>query len=385
MNPLSIFTYYLNNKRKVGPVTGIVMLSILAISSAGALTGSLFEDVEREFALYDYYAAVYSRRVSGLSDAMLDKLQNHLTVARAVEMTNPATRTQGIFGESHTHIYFLPAPEQQAFATRVGWYLMEGRWPEPDTNEVAVTQNVLRNRGLQVGDRIGEDVDEKDSLRGDWLIVGAFPATEVTGGIGDLDYARGLFSDPDLPTDLADRPHSLVLVSVEGKETEMEAFLDSLPSEEVNVWHRSRADRELDEDLANVNMIIWVLNAVSIIVISLAVGLLNVIFFMQRANEFGLLAAVGYTKRFLARRTFLEAAVTVAFGWALGILFSEGIYSVVSALLFVPKGLSALTILTPRILLFTTPVPITVTVFSVAIVMWQLWRMDPVAIIERRD
>ena len=50
MKALSIFTYYLNNKRKVVPVTGIIALAVLAISVSGALTGSLFEDEERELA-----------------------------------------------------------------------------------------------------------------------------------------------------------------------------------------------------------------------------------------------------------------------------------------------------------------------------------------------
>ena len=137
--------------------------------------------------------------------------------------------------------------------------------------------------------------------------------------------------------------------------------------------------------MANIDVIIWILNGMSIVVLSLALGLLSVIFFMQRANEFGLLAALGYTKGFLSMRTVLEAVVTVAAGWALGILLSQGIYTVLNATLFEPKGLAPLTIMTPRVLLFTTPVLVTVTVFSVAVVLWQLWRMDPVAIIERRD
>ncbi len=386
MSPLSISTYFLNNKRKVLPITVIIALAILAISSTGALTGSLFEGEKRELAFFDHYAVVFSNQRSGLSDTMLQQLNDHPAVAETVHLTWRSTRTQGIFGPEGRPIYFLTDADQQSFADRLGWRLVDGRWPTPSTNEVVLTEDILHNRGLSIRDQIGEAVNEKDWLDGEWLIVGVLVATQTIGGIGDLGYLREHFlTDPDLPADLANRPHRLALVPVADKEAELEAFLDSLPNDEVDVFHHTKAQRRLDEDLANVNMIIWILNAVSIIVLALALGLLNIIFFMQRANEFGLLAALGYTKRFLTGRTLLEATVTVAAGWALGILLSQAIYSLVNTLLFTPKGLAALTIFTPRILLFTVPVPITVTVFSVAIVIWQLWRLDPVTIIERRD
>ena len=72
MGSLSIWTYYRNNKRKVVPLTGIIALAILAISSTGALTESLFEDARREFLyLYDRYARVDSVRALGLSGPMM--------------------------------------------------------------------------------------------------------------------------------------------------------------------------------------------------------------------------------------------------------------------------------------------------------------------------
>ena len=165
----------------------------------------------------------------------------------------------------------------------------------------------------------------------------------------------------------------------------MEAVLDSLPKDVVFVVHQSLARRNFESLTGNIDTILWILNAVTIAVIALALGLLNVIVLMQRANEFGLLAAIGYTKSILMRRVFLESAVTVAVGWMLGMLLSVGIYTALNALIFVPRGLEALSVLTVRVVLFTVPVPISVTLFSVAIVIWQLHRMDPVAIIERRD
>ena len=386
MSPLSIVTYYLNNKRKVLPVTGIIALAVLAISSTGALTDSLFEDEKRELAFYDHHSVVFSNQRAGLSDSMIEQLEGHPAVAETVRLVWLSTRTQGIFGSEGRPIYYLSGSDQQPFASRVGWELVDGRWPVPGTNEVALTENILRNRGLKVGDRIGQQADEKDWLDGAWLVVGKFESGRITGGIADLGYFRENFqSDPDLPPELQDRLHILALVPKPGRESDLEEFLESLPNAEVDAFYKSRAEESLAEDLANADMIIWILNAGTIVVLSLALGLLNVIFFMQRANEFGLLAALGYTKRFLTRRTFSESAVTVIIGWGFGILVSHAIYSALNTVLMTPKGLAPLSILTPRVLIFTTPVPITVTVFSVVFVLWQLWRMDPIAIIERRD
>ena len=386
MSSLSILTYYLSNKRKVIPVTGILVLAILVIASTGILTGSLYQDLERENAFYDHYAIVFSNQRSGLSDAMVEQLETNPAVAQAIPMERRSTPRRGLFTNDGTPIFYLSEVDQKRFTERLGWELVEGRLPEPGTNEVAMTRDFLRNRGLGVGDRIGEAVDEEDWLAGEWVIVGAFVDTESIGGIGNLEYLRDRFlAQPDLPTDLADRPQLMALAPEPGQEAELETFLDSLPSEEVFVLHRSFVQRRFESFTINIDMIIWILNVGSIVVLSLALGLLNIIFFMQRANEFGLLAALGYARRFLVRRTFMEVAVTATAGWVAGILFTYGIYSALNALLFVPRGLEALSVLNGRILMFTVPVPITVMIFSVSIVMWQLWRMDPVTIIERRD
>ena len=386
MSPLSIWTYYWNNKRKVFPLTGIIALSILAIASSGTLTGSLYQDQEREIAFYDNYSLVFSSKRAGISGPVIEKLDGHPAVATALRLERRVTPRQGLFSREGTPIYYLSEIDQRPFADRLNWNLVEGRWPQPGTNELAITENLLRNRGLGVGDRMGQAVDEADWLEGEWLIVGAFGATEVIGGLGDLDYLREEYlAQPGVPESIQNQPHLLALAPVAGEGPRIEALLDSLPKDEVWVLHRSKARQNFEKLTTNIDTIVWILNALSIAVMALALGLLNVIFFMQRANEFGLLAALGYTKRFLMRRVLTESAVTVAMGWVLGILLSMGIYSALNTLIFAPRGLEPLSVLTGRVLLFTAPVPLSVTVFSVAIVAWQLWRMDPVAIIERRD
>ncbi len=70
MSALSIWTYYWNNKRKVLPVTAIIALSIVGIASSATLTGSFYQDEERDIAFYDHYALVFSSLRRGLSEAI---------------------------------------------------------------------------------------------------------------------------------------------------------------------------------------------------------------------------------------------------------------------------------------------------------------------------
>ena len=70
--------------------------------------------------------------------------------------------------------------------------------------------------------------------------------------------------------------------------------------------------------------------------------------------------------------------------WVLGMLLSIAVYQVLDLLIFAPRG-SPLSILNMRLLTGTLPVPIFVWLFSTVTIMWQLMRLDPVAVIDRRD
>lgn len=117
---------------------------------------------------------------------------------------------------------------------------------------------------------------------------------------------------------------------------------------------------------------------------ALATGLLNVIFFLQRLGEFGILAAMGYTRGFLVTRTFLEILWTTAVGWLIGLGLSRWAIDLVSRAIYAPRGIP-LTGIDGRVLAFTLPIPLMIAAFSLLVVLWHLWRLDPVSIVERRD
>ena len=126
------------------------------------------------------------------------------------------------------------------------------------------------------------------------------------------------------------------------------------------------------------------INSTIIAVLSIGVGLLNVIYFRQRLAEFGLLAGIGFSRAFLVRRVTLEALMLTAVAWLVGMGISVVVYQGLNIFVFEPQG-TTLSIFSTRLLTGTLPVPIFVWLFSTLTVIWQISRLDPVAVIERRD
>jgi hypothetical protein len=112
-------------------------------------------------------------------------------------------------------------------------------------------------------------------------------------------------------------------------------------------------------------------------------GLLANIYFQQRLVEFGLLQAIGYTRRSLLLRVSWETILVVLLGWGLGVLMVLGVLSWAKWAVMEPRGLY-LEPLDPIAYRYTLPVPVMVLLFALGTIGWRLRTFDPVAIVERR-
>jgi ABC-type antimicrobial peptide transport system permease subunit len=121
------------------------------------------------------------------------------------------------------------------------------------------------------------------------------------------------------------------------------------------------------------------------VVLSLVVGLLNNLFFKQRMNEFGLLAAIGYSRFALIRRVAVESFGVSLASWLLGVALGVVVLAWFNQAFMVPHGLLLNVLNWNVLLLHTLPIPLMVFAFGLSTVAWQLLRMDPITIIERRD
>ncbi len=375
MNPLSIFIYYARNKRKALPVLGILTLAVFGISLTLVLTATIFDGMRGFVSPYYKFVVVepnYNKKYFQLDTGLRADLRQseHLAVYAPIQTSFVAGTVLGI--PTNFPVFGVSDEVMGQILEATDTVLLEGRLPSIRANEVALHDSIMKARGLQLGSLIGRDVHNDDNLAGEWRVVG------VTGGKTILNLvALERLSQ-------GRTPNEVVLIPRPGEMEGLVNDLTALETDRATIQTPGYWNRFVERILGQYDTLVTAINVVIIAVLSLGVGLLNMIYFRQRTGEFGILAGIGFGRSFLLRRVTFEALLLTVVAWVLGMVLSIAVYQILDVLIFAPRG-SPLSILNLRLLTGTLPVPVFVWLFSTVTIMWQLMRLDPVAVIDRRD
>ena len=281
-------------------------------------------------------------------------------------------------GDASFDLYGLNPAAMQSMLDLYHDHLAAGRLPRQDRPEIALSSEVARARGVHMGDVVGSDVNELDSLPEHFTIVGIIDGPTRLGLIPHQYMINNYF--------FSRRYQALLVIPEPGRVADVRAPLHKLIDKQpYRIFDGPFVAEKIDSLLVNLQHINDFLSIAVGLTLALVIGLLNNLYFRQRMNEFGLLAAIGYPRRQLAARVVLEGSLVVVAAWVLGGLLGSAVLSLFNSSYMIPHGL-VLRVFDPGILLRATlPVPLMVLVFSVGTVMLQLLRLDPIAIIERRD
>jgi ABC-type lipoprotein release transport system permease subunit len=385
MNPLSPLTYYRRHKRQTFLLMGLIALMTLGVCTMVRLLGSLPEGV--------YAARNYLTRVSLISAAgpsldpsVVSQIRTHPGVARVIQEKGLELEAPYIFGEHH--LFGVTETDMQVLMETCDLGLKAGRLPQPRTNEMALTEEVANTMGLQIGDQIDRSIGE------DWAgdnyyaaipapleLVGILqsqgPEPHIRLGFVSYEYVNSheLFVSPWSP--------GLVVIARNGRAIEVESFLEgeiASPSTQV-MTHRQLSDR-YEGFLVMLHVIFGVVDVLVAIVMALVIAAINQIAQTKRLEEFGLLNALGHSKKRLLRRLTLEMAITTGLGWLVGLTLSWMLFALLRESVFQPRGIPlGLATLTP--IWFSLPIPL----ITIAFVAWAtrrtFARFDAVAIVER--
>src|SRR2546429_525722 len=235
-------------------------------------------------------------------------------------------------GNAQFDLYGLDQPGMAQLLSLYNDRVIAGRLPKADANEIAISEEIARSRHVWVGGKVGNAIDELDRLPDTFTVVGVIRGPTRLGVI-PLDYMTQHYL-------FERRYQGLVVVPQPGHEQAVHDQVQALIGDTAfRMFDWPYIKGKIDSLIANLDTINHFLILLVTIVLALVVGLLNNLFFRQRMNEFGLLAAVGYSRWGLILRVAWESlGVTIA-AWFLGVGLGVAVLSWFNMSFMVPHGL----------------------------------------------
>lgn len=384
MPPLSNAIYFLRNKRRIIPVVAMIALAVIGVSVVAVVGNSQFENyrIAWEYPFREF--AVVGIAPQDTSAPSIDSIRARDDVDRVLDAQLVQIRLPSLLGSITGPMFAVESDQIPYFMEHSELQVASGRLPAPDKTEIAIHETILLSRNLKIGDFVGRDVDDREFFRGRWEIVGALKGPVHTG-IMPLEVAQSYTGQVSAAAvDRSAGLNNYLIFPKTGQMSSLDAFIRSYPRSTLNYFTGDSQKTILQREFDSAKLVIWIIDAVTIIVLSLATGLLNTIYFMQRMQEYGTLAAIGYKVRFLVRRTLSEAMSLTLFAWVFGLVLAQLTTLLLGAVLFTPNGY-ALASIDAQAVVFTIPIPILIALFSFFTVVRQFRRLDPVTIVEGRD
>jgi ABC-type lipoprotein release transport system permease subunit len=380
--PLSSLTFYLRHRRR-----GVLMILSTALMVLGialpvflfsAMTGAL-----RPYMEYLQYVSVVSPIHTELDPSVVGQIRSHPTVARTIpaiplgmQMVLPP------WGTTDVRIYGVSEADLPILLELFGMQVKEGRLPQPRSNEIVLSSAMAANRDLHVGDVIGGEIGNAgaliiDNLPTEMVIVGILSPDRPWIGFASYEYLQS----HELTSSRSPR---LLVIPRGGQKQTLDRWLEeSIDSTQTRITIYDIQARDYREMTTSVVITFTLLECMIAAVAAVALATLNHVFFTQRREEFGILNAMGRSRRWLVLRTMKETGSVVGLAWVAGaVLCGVGLLGMQS-LVYAPRGLT-LDFFNLIPWLLTTPVPLAVALASVGTIAWMLSRLDPVTVIERR-
>ena len=382
MNPLSPLTYYLRHKRRALMLVGLLALGVTGLYLlVGLMQESFIAPIYTTSQYLSRFSLVQSDLANTLDPAVVAQIRAHPDVDQVLPQNNVEIMVSNVGG---VFFYFrLIGPQEADVATVLahsGVTLIEGQLPQPYTNGVALSQEIAAALDLEVGDTFSWEDDDAAyaSIISPLEVVGIL-AGDTRLGILSYEYL-------DSHERYRDTANYGVLVTAQpGQEAVVDEFLQqAINSSRTKTFTHQLLQEEVASSQASLYVMVIPIVVAVTAAVTLVIGAINRLAFMQRLPEFGTLHAVGQSKKWLVRRLTLETGGLAVAGWALGTLVALAGMALLNALIYAPRGY-AYDLLQESALLLVLPLPLTVIGSTLLTASRTLRQMDAVAIVERSE
>lgn len=383
MKPLSPIKFFIENKKKTAIIIIILLLSVTVVSFITSLVTSIIKDATNaNLKPYEYCSAIgKTSNALFIKDSIVDMVESYAETEKVVPVIDSYTSFQAMMGNTSSPVYFISDEEDLKYVMDINHVtLSEGRLPQGDVYEVALHENVLKNKHLKIGDSIGDDVQDDEWLNGKYKIVGSLKG-EALIGFGNKSITADTYKNAGLTMD---KPIALIIIPKEGQLDNLNNRLDEINKKDAKVSNYSSLKKSFDSQISSMNFLLQIIIFVVVLILSISVGALVYIIYMGRSDEFGILYAMGCRKSFIKRLILKELVALSLICWMLGYLLSFGMISALNYFVLTAKGQS-LYFFTNTGFINTLSIPIMVLICAAYPILRKLQKWDPIAVIEWRD
>jgi ABC-type lipoprotein release transport system permease subunit len=360
-------------------LTGLLALAVTGIYLLVGLMQETYVTPPRTINRYlAKFSLVQSDRSSALDPGVIAEIRAHPDVAQTLPQNNLGIAVPNAGGvASDFRLIGLKEADVATVLAHSGVTLAKGQLPQPRTNGVALSWETAKGLGLEIGDTFdwSDDRYYYATIVSPLEVVGILSG-DVGLGIVSYEYLEGHERYRGVAS------YGVLVIAQPGREAAVEDLLQSIHSSRTEIHTHQLL---MDEVARNQRLLMVTFLPIVLLVtaaITLVIGTVNRLAFLQRLPEFGTLHAVGRSKRWLARRLALETAGLAIVGWALGILVSVGAMELMNAAFYAPRGF-AFSPIQGSALLLVAPLPVAVVGSTLFTATRTLKRLDAVAIVER--
>lgn len=375
--PLSPTTYWVRNRSKAAPLIGVILLAVMLVCGIVAMMNSIPHSIRTIYSYSRQFVAITPRGDPELPPKIVAKVstESPVVIDRLVLCRATGRNVMSIVGKWPFAVVGLKPEDARYYLGRMGVRRIQGRLPQTGAAEALVSEPVARNLRLRIGDALQKPDDQENYSPFEVKVVG-IALTDEWLMVGDYEYQKTNHFPP------VDGVLAFAKDASEQERLDRWTFA-AFKGERASVLAYFDLSNDTDLMFRTLYRILNVVIGTLVLVITIMMGMLINIYQSQRIIEFGLLQAIGYTKRQIVNRVAWENAGIVLLGWLLGIGVSYGLLVLVDRTLMYPNAYALQTV-DLQAFMYTIPTPIAILVVATLTVVWRFRNFDPVGVVERR-
>ncbi len=373
MRIFSGLKFFQENKKKSIVFLSVIVLAVCVVTIITILINMLIGTVQDyNVSPYQYFSTVITNDSSEISNDVVTEAEQNKYIDNVLSINYDESLVKLVVGGySRIPIFFLTPEDTDKLLKRTAVKIKEGRLPKVNSHEVALDWRLMANKGLKVGGKIGSLVDNDEVLYGEYTIVGSL-AGKTMLSVGSDIYSQKISLK------------GMLLLHLEKNTEKAEDYVESNFDDSKYLVTSYESQQKFVDDSFNSlkSVLVAIITAVAII-LSISVGAFMYIIYVQRCDEFGIMIAIGYSRKFVRNLILKEVTLLNTFSWFIGVVLSLLIVLILNIFIYIPQGVS----MNPfkiNVLINTLIIPVISALMSIIPLMRYLKKTDPISVIERR-